>query len=110
MAKAPRRGQMELSTKASTKKAKRTAKASSSGLIIQPTMASLLITILMALAYMFGLISENITASGKTTRCTAKEFSHGQMDESTQVLITMIESMVLAHSSGQMVADMKANG
>lgn len=55
-------------------------------------------------------MAKNIKVIGRIIKCTGKEFSSGQMGESTKVTMLTIKSMVLVEFAGQMGENTKENG
>lgn len=55
-------------------------------------------------------MARNMKAIGRTIKCTGKEFSSGQMVESTKVTMWTIKSMALVGSVGRMGGNTKESG
>jgi len=86
MEKESRDGQMVLFMKVCILMGRSTGEVDSSGAIILYLKENSKTIILKARALTDGMTVECTMETGKTTKCTVKEFSHGQMEENTQGL------------------------
>ena len=103
-------GQMGLNTKVITLKARNMAKVNSSGQTVAPMMVSSLRTISKASESIAGLMAANSKANGKITKWREREFSHGQITESTRAIILMIRKKATVCFTGLMAGNMTDNG
>ena len=83
MEKESKDGLMVLFTTENTMKVKNMEEELFSGVTIQCSLESLKTTILKVMELTNGTTDENIMVIGKTTKCTVKESSHGQMEGNT---------------------------
>jgi hypothetical protein len=110
MEQARRLGQMVHVMKETIKMERRMVEESSCGQMGLLMMASLLIITFMEWGPTPGLINESTLASGTTTKCMAKECSHGLMAEGMKESIMTIRKVDMEYSRGLMVGCMKATG
>ncbi len=59
---------------------------------------------------MNGLTEDNMKGNGKTTKCTVKVSSRGEMEGDMRVITSMIKKKVLECLNGLMVENTSANG
>lgn len=102
-------GMMVLSIKVSGKTTKQTERADSFTLMGMFMKAIGLMIKHMVMEFILTLTEPNMLVIGKKTNRTDMELRHGQMVQSTQVLMSMERSMVKENSFGQMAQDMKEN-
>ena len=108
--KVKRRGQMELSLKVNTWRARNMATVPSAGLTVAYIKASLTLIVLKDMATMLGLTVESTKASGKTTSCTVTGSSRGPMAGLMRASTPRTRSTARVSSSGPMVEPMKGAG
>lgn len=102
-------GMMVLSIKVSGKTTKQTERVDSFTLMGMFMKAIGLMIKLMVMEFILTLTEPNMLVIGKKTNRTDMELRHGQMVQSTQVLMLMERSMVKENSFGLMAQDMKEN-
>ena len=102
MATESRRGQMQLSMKATTNTARSMESALLSGLMVLHTSENFTIIIFMARASIPGQIIENTRENGGLIKCMEKALSFGQILESISESTLKTRKRVTENSSGQM--------